>query len=127
MGRTWVLDTDTKGTGAEMVPLERALRDKTRKRDGERRTRARRKPASEPEQPDRHEDTGPRGPLTFKVVNAISRAVLGEGIGARETVDLLDEVRSVADVHIYVRESETDDWRALTLREQMTMWEFRGR
>jgi hypothetical protein len=25
-GRTWVLDTDTKGTGANMVPLEKVLR-----------------------------------------------------------------------------------------------------
>jgi hypothetical protein len=33
----------------------------------------------------------------------------------------------VVDVHIYVWEPETDEWRALTLREQKTMWEFRGR
>ncbi len=25
-GKTWVLDTDTKGTGANMVPLEKVLR-----------------------------------------------------------------------------------------------------
>jgi hypothetical protein len=24
MAKTWVLDTDTKGTGAEMVPIEKA-------------------------------------------------------------------------------------------------------
>ena len=27
MGKVWVLDTETKGTGAEMVPLETALRE----------------------------------------------------------------------------------------------------
>ncbi len=27
MGKTWVLDTDTKGTGARMVPLEDVLRE----------------------------------------------------------------------------------------------------
>jgi hypothetical protein len=26
MGKTWVLDTETKGTGANMVPLEKTLR-----------------------------------------------------------------------------------------------------
>jgi len=26
MGRVWVLDTETKGTGAEMVPLDRVQR-----------------------------------------------------------------------------------------------------
>lgn len=27
MRKTWVLDTETKGTGAEMVPLEKVLRE----------------------------------------------------------------------------------------------------
>jgi hypothetical protein len=27
MGKTWVLDTETKGTGAQMVPLEKVLAD----------------------------------------------------------------------------------------------------
>ena len=25
MGKTWILDTDTKGTGAQMVPLEKVI------------------------------------------------------------------------------------------------------
>ena len=127
MAKIWVLDTDTKGTGAEMVPLDRALKDKARARDGERGHRARRRPASPPKPPGETEAAEPRGPRRFKVVNAITREVLGEGIGARETVDLLDGVRSVADVHVYVWEPEADEWRALTLREQKTMWELRGR
>jgi hypothetical protein len=127
MAKIWVLDTDTKGTGAEMVPLDRALKDKARKRDGERGPRVRRKPLSPPKPPDETQPAEPRGPRRFKLVNAITREVLGEGIGARETVDLLDEMRSVVDVHIYVWEPVTDEWRALTLREQKTMWGFRGR
>jgi hypothetical protein len=127
MAKIWVLDTDTKGTGAEMVPLDRALKDKARTRDGERGRRARRRPASPPTPPDETEAAEPRGPRRFKLVNAITREVLGEGIGAREAVDLLDEMRSLVDAHIYVWEPETDEWRALTLREQKTMWELRGR
>jgi hypothetical protein len=127
MAKIWVLDTDTKGTGAEMVPLDRALKDKVRTRDGERGPRVRRKPVAPPKPPDETQPAEPRGPRRFKVVNAITREVLGEGIGARETVDLIDGMRSVVDVHIYVWEPEAGEWRALTLREQKTMWEFRGR
>ena len=30
MGKPWVLDTETKGTGAQMVPLEKVLEDSPR-------------------------------------------------------------------------------------------------
>ena len=36
MAKAWVLDTDTKGTGAEMVPLEKLERQRQRGRDRER-------------------------------------------------------------------------------------------
>ena len=32
MGKTWVLDTETKGTGANMVPLEKTLAEPAPKR-----------------------------------------------------------------------------------------------
>jgi hypothetical protein len=32
MGKVWVLDTETKGTGAEMVPLEKTLKKPAPKR-----------------------------------------------------------------------------------------------
>lgn len=35
--KTWVLDTDTKGTGANMVPLEKTLADEERKAPSRRR------------------------------------------------------------------------------------------
>jgi hypothetical protein len=127
MGKVWVLDTDTKGTGAEMVPLDRALKEKTRTREGERGPRVRRKPAPQPKPRQDDESAEPRGPRSFKVVNAITREVLGDGIGARETVELLDGMRSVVDAHIFVREPGTDEWRALTLREQRKLWGLRGR
>ena len=33
MGRVWVLDTDTKGTGAEMVPLDKVVKQPGAGRD----------------------------------------------------------------------------------------------
>jgi hypothetical protein len=42
MGKTWVLDTETKGTGANMVPLEK-VQKKPDSEDGPARTRRPRK------------------------------------------------------------------------------------
>jgi hypothetical protein len=36
MGKIWVLDTDTKGTGAQMVPLDKALEERTEPASGSR-------------------------------------------------------------------------------------------
>ena len=107
--------------------IDRALKDKTRTREGERGPRVRRKRAPQPKPRQDHESAETRGPRSFKVVNAITREVLGDGIGARETVELLDGMRSVVDAHIFVREPGTDEWRALTLREQRKIWGLRGR
>lgn len=41
MAKTWVLDTDTKGTGAQMVPLEKVLREPEPKEEPDRRPRKR--------------------------------------------------------------------------------------
>jgi hypothetical protein len=54
MGKTWVLDTDTKGTGARMVPLEDVLAKPEaapERRPGKRRPAPRDRPA--PERPRR--------------------------------------------------------------------------
>jgi hypothetical protein len=124
MAKAWVLDTDTKGTGAEMVPLEKLERQRRRGRDRERISVIRRTPLP-PEEPT--EDADRTDERRFKVVNVLSREVLGDGVGPREAVELLEGVRSVVDVRIYVWEPELEDWRALSLREKKLMWEFRGR
>ena len=124
MAKAWVLDTDTKGTGAEMVPLEKLERQRRRGRDRERISVIRRTPLP-PEEPT--EDADRTDERRFKVVNVLSREVLGDGVEPREAVELLERVRSVVDVRIYVWEPELEDWRALSLREKKLMWEFRGR
>jgi hypothetical protein len=119
VAKTWVLDTETKGTGAHIAPLPRA----------------REEPASERElalflfkRPRRplpsHE---PLLPLRFKVVDVMSAGVLAEGIGARATVELLEGMRSVTDARIFLWIERTGRWRLLTLAEQKALWSFRGR
>jgi hypothetical protein len=118
MGKTWILDTETKGTGAHMVPLEKALK----------------KPSSQQDlavvtlegPPRASESTEPPAPLSFKIVDIRSSQVLAEDIGARATVELLEGVGSVVDVRIYVRPRPGKRWRLLTLAEQKALWAFRG-
>jgi hypothetical protein len=123
MAKVWVLDTETKGTGAEMVPLERAL-ERKRSAPKERITVIRRRPDAQPA--DVPDETGTAGPREFRLVNALSGQVLAERAGAREVVDLIRPMRSLADARIYVWEPEDDTWRALTLREQKAIWDTRA-
>ena len=116
MGKVWVLDTETKGTGANMVPLEKA------------------KPAPRPERflnppapkPDVAAPAEPPAPRRFKVVDVMTREVLAEDTGARETLEVLDGVRSIVDVNVSVWEPKRDAWRLLTFTEQRTLWDRRA-
>jgi hypothetical protein len=115
MGKVWVLDTETKGTGANMVPL-----DRVRKRPS----------APEPlfvprkPQPRPAEEPRPRPPRRFKVVDVMTRQTLVEDAGARETVEALRGVRSNVDVNVYVWHGEDERWRLLTLPEQRAIWDL---
>jgi len=117
MGRVWVLDTETKGTGAHMVPLDQVQQ----------------KPARRPERfldPPKPKDEAPkppepRAPRRFRVVDVATREVLADGTGARETLGVLGGVRSIVDFHVSVWEPEDERWRLLTLAEQRLLWERR--
>jgi hypothetical protein len=117
MGRIWVLDTETKGTGAEMVPL-----DKVQRKPAPRTERLFVPPKPKPREP---KPVEPRAPRSFKVVDVATRAVLADGAGARETLRVLGEVRSTVDVHVSVWEPSRNAWRLLTLDEQRHLWERR--
>ena len=116
MAKHWVLDTETKGTGARMVPLE----DTPREQGGES------APVVVRAQPPRPPAAAlPTGPRRFKLVDAMSRCVLAEGVDARTIVSLLVDVRSVVDVSLYVWEPGDERWRPLTYSEKKLMWGFR--
>lgn len=118
MGKIWILDTETKGTGAHMVPLEKALRTPARRGDPLVAPRTRRpRPARAAE---------PKPARRFKVVDVMTRQVLAEDASARTTVELLEDVDSIVDVHVYVWLPEAQRWRLLTHGERKTLWGFRS-
>jgi hypothetical protein len=120
---TWVLDTETKGTGAEMIPLERLEERKRLKHDRERvRVVKRGRPA---EQRSASEPEGPPAPRRFKVVSILSRQVLAEDVGVSGALDALRSVGSVVDANVYVWEPDEDDWRPLSLAERRALWGLR--
>lgn len=118
MGKTWLLDTETKGTGAHVVPLEQALEHRGGKEQDLAVVTLERPPRA-------HTPTEPPGPRTFKVVDVMSARVLAEGISARDTVELLADIRSALDVRIYVWMQRAERWRLLSLQEQKALWGFR--
>jgi hypothetical protein len=83
--RAWVLDSGTKGTGAEMVPLDKVVKKPAPK--GEPvfvPPKPRPRPVAAPE---------PRQPRRFRVVDVLSTRVLAEDADARATVRALEGVR----------------------------------
>ena len=117
MARVWVLDTSTKGTGATMVPLETVLR----------------KPSGHiepiyvppPQRPKDPPPAEPRRPRVFKVLDVLSQQVLAEDATARATIEVLNDVRSIVDVYVYVWEPTLSKWRLLTFDEQRLLWDHR--
>ena len=119
MGK-WVLDTETKGTGANMVPLEKVQR---RPGEGEREPilvapKPRPRPAPEPT---------PKQPPRFRVVDVMTGQTLADDATGRQTVDALKAIRSVVDVRISRWDSENERYRPLTLGEQRAIWDLRDR
>lgn len=118
MTKTWVLDTETKGTGANIVPLEQRRTKPERSRDV---LYVPRKRAPRPAEP-----RAPKPARKFKVVDVVSRAVLAEGTDARATVDVLKRARSIVDVQVYVWQPVRETWRMLGLDELRVLWDHRG-
>jgi hypothetical protein len=118
MGKTWILHTDTKGTGATMVPLDSV----TKRRPEPEPLSVPRKPKPRPPEPPK-----PRAPRRFRVVDVMTRQTLAEDASARETIEALRDVRSTVDVNVYVWQEERMRWRLLTSPEQRTLFDRAGR
>ena len=118
MAKVWVLDTETKGTGAQMVPLEKVVQER-RSGPEPRFVFERAEPAApEPEE---------RAPHEFRVVDLMTREVLADEADARTAVTALESVRKLADAAVYVWDDDAGRWRMLTLAETRALWGFRGR
>ena len=120
MSRTWVLDTETKGTGAQMVPLDTVVTKPGEANGKPLFVPRKRRPPAPPADPP------PRPPRRFKVVDITSREVLAERADTRTTLELLGGIRSSVDVNVSVWEHSTERWRLLTLREKQMLWERRA-
>ena len=116
--RAWVLDHETKGTGAQMVPLDK-LREPT---GGTRAPVVVKEPQPLPEKA-----AEPLGPRRYKVVDVMTRQVLAEDVDLRTAVDVLEGIRSVVDVSVYVWREQAQQWLALSQRDRAKVWELRGR
>jgi hypothetical protein len=112
-----VLDTETKGTGAQMVPLE-SIERKDEPKPGRMWVPPKRRPR-EPEPPK------PREPRRFRVIDVVTREVLADGADLRTTLDVLAGVQRRLDVNVSVWEPEDERWRLLSLAEQDAVWRRR--
>ena len=119
MATVWVLHTETKGTGAQMVPLERVTK---------------RSPAAEPVfvarkrvRAPKPEESKPRPARRFKIVDVMTRQALAEDVSTRDAADALGGVRSIVDVNVYVWLEEDARWRLVTFAEQRTLWDLARR
>jgi hypothetical protein len=116
MAKVWVLDTETKGTGANMVPLERVLRKGAEAVPGF---------VLPPRRRSGDEGEEPRKPYRFKVVDLMTRRDLAEDVDAQGVVAALEGVRSIVDVIVYVWDKTDGDWRRLSFGELKTLWNYR--
>jgi hypothetical protein len=85
VGKVWVLDTETKGTGANMVPLENTQKGaESRPARRTRRTRPAEPPASTPQRPRKR--SAPEATATDLPAGHVRKKATGE-IGRIESVD----------------------------------------
>jgi hypothetical protein len=115
MAKVWILDTETKGTGANVVPLERAT-----KRSADTR------PLYVPPEPRTPvvEPAPPRSPDKFRIVDLMTRQTLTDEASAREAVEVLKEVRSIVDVNVFVWRDPPGRWRLLPFSDRRTLWDL---
>jgi hypothetical protein len=117
VAKTWILDTETKGTGAHVAPLK----------DGSPRPERELATVTFERPPRPVEEPAPPAPRLFKVVDVMSTRVLADGADTRETLKLLAGMRSVVDARIYLWSAGADRWRLLSIAEQRALWELRNR
>jgi hypothetical protein len=117
VAKTWILDTQTKGTGAHIAPLK----------DGSPRPERELATVTFDRPPRPVEEPQPPAPRVFKVVDVMSAQVLAEGADTRETLELLAGMRSVVDARIYVWAPSAKRWRLLSIAEQRALWQLRNR
>jgi hypothetical protein len=119
VAKRWVLDTETKGTGAHVAPYTETGRGAELERE-----LALVQLGGAPAPP---RSPAPAQPLRFRVVSVMSSQVLADDVSAKEAVEALEGLRSVLDARIFAWAPERRRWRLLSLEESKALWGFRGR
>src|ERR1700751_3018431 len=112
MAKTWVLDTETKGTGAHIAPLKSRARASEKELALVQLERAPRPPGLPEETPQ----------TTFRVVDVMSATVLGEDLDARAAAAELARMRSPLDARVYRRTGPEARGRLLSLADTRRLW-----
>jgi hypothetical protein len=123
VAKVWVLETHTKGTGANVVPLDPEQADSGGPRAPEPVFVAPRRPPRAPAEA----APAPRAPSRFRIVDLMTEQLLADDVSARDAVAALRDVRSVVDVRVYLWNHHDRRWRLLTHREQRVLWDLRDR
>jgi hypothetical protein len=118
MGKVWVLDSETKGTGAQMVPLEKV-------QTGTAPRSRRRRPPLPPRRT--RETPEPARPNRFKLMDVMTGQPLLEDADARATVERLRDVRSLVDVTVHAWDERAGRWQRLSRGEERALWRLRDR
>ena len=118
MAKRWVLETHTKGTGANVVRVDDETDDEQPAREREPEVVF----VHPPTRPKPPKPPAPRVPRQFKVVDVTTREVLAEDASIREALAALRDVHSVVDVAVSVRRGEDGRYRLLTQGEQRALW-----
>src|SRR5271170_6419059 len=109
MAKTWVLDTEAKGTGAHIAPLP-GERGKPAPADTPLSIVQLARPPRAPAEEDHAEPE-----RRFKLVDIRSARVLGEDLDLRAAMDELGGFTSPLDVRAYLWLQSARRWRLLTL------------
>ena len=118
MAKTWVLDTETKGTGAHVAPL---------KRDSGKAPEELSLVQLHPPESAKRAEQAPPEPTRFKVVDVLSGRILAQDVSGGDAVRALRDVSKSMDALVYVREGERARWRLLSLADTRALWELRER
>lgn len=122
MAKTWILDTETKGTGAHVAPLPSHERRGAHPERPLQTVQLRRPPHPAPDA----EDLAAQA-RRFKIVDVRSAEVLGEELDTQRAADALARMPSPLDARVYVWEEQRSRWRLLDLANTRSLWELARR
>jgi hypothetical protein len=124
MAKTWVLDTETKGTGAHIAPLKREDGEKSRELN-----LVRFHPpaaAGSSASSDAKRSVSAQA-MRFKVVDILAARVLVEDVTLRAALRALGSSRKAIDARVYARRAKGGRWHLLSLADTRRLWSLRER